>query len=196
MSYVEQRVRVKNYGSLPRSSPLLVRVPGVGGPRLLHVLAAAAFERLRTAAMADIEVDVLLASGWRKRRWATFAAYEAEVVRRFGSLAEGRRWLAYASPHETGLAMDIGSGGLRPTRSTVKRQRKTALHQWLVERAHEFGFHPYKVEPWHWEFPLSFAAWKLGEVEAFAAWESGEVEADDDDSDVLEEADDDGGPDA
>jgi len=85
------------------------------------------------------------------------------MIKKFGSVKEGRRWVAYNSPHETGLAVDFGVGGLEPSRRTRKKQRQTPLHNWLVENAHHFGFHPYKTEPWHWEFPIGLKAWKSGD---------------------------------
>ncbi|MCX4241075.1 M15 family metallopeptidase [Paraliomyxa miuraensis] len=165
MSYEERRVRVKVYGSLASKSPLLVEVPGVRGKvRRLHTLAAAALETMAAAIERDIGVKIELASGWRRHKWTSRAQYEKTLVSRFGSVREGRKWLAYNSPHETGLAMDIGTGGLWPTKSTRKEQKRTPLHEWLVEHAHEYGWHPYKLEPWHWEFPLSLEAYGSGVI--------------------------------
>jgi D-alanyl-D-alanine carboxypeptidase len=165
MSYVEKRVRTRVYGSLPGQSPVLVQVPGVRGkPRRLHVLAARALTAMGEAIQRDLGVAILLASGWRKHKWASRKQYEQTVIARFGSVAEGRKWLAYNSPHETGLAMDIGTGGLWPTKSTRDEQRQTLLHKWLVEHAHGYGWHPYKLEPWHWEYPLSLEAYQRGEI--------------------------------
>lgn len=167
MSYEEKRVRVAAYGTLAKGSPLLVKVPGVGGkPRLLHTLAAKAHAALSAAAakeVAGLAGGLRLASGWRPHRWTSREQYEKVLVQRFGSVAEGRKWLGFDSPHETGLAIDIGVGGLTPSRSTRDQQRKTPLHAWLVRRASDFGWHPYKMEPWHWEFPLSRRAWESGQ---------------------------------
>lgn len=164
MSYEEQRVKVKIYGSLPGRSPLLVRVPSVGDRRCrLHTLAAVALGRMSAAAQADIGVEILVMSGWRARRWKSREQYEDHVTRKYGSVAEGRKWLAYESPHETGLAIDIGSGGLWADRKTRDAQREQPLHRWLVEHAWEHGWHPYKREPWHWEHPLSLDAYRSGE---------------------------------
>ena len=164
MSYDEQRVRVKLYGTMPRDSPLLVPIPSVGKARRLHVLAAKALATMAEAVKKDLRLELEVASGWRAHRWSSRKQYEEVLVQRFGSVAEGRKWLAYDSPHETGLAIDIGVGGLWPTRSTVATQKQQPLHRWLVEHAWEFGWHPYKVEPWHWEFPMSLQALKTGEV--------------------------------
>ncbi|MBK8264917.1 MAG: D-alanyl-D-alanine carboxypeptidase family protein [Nannocystis sp.] len=162
MSYEERRVLVKTYGTLPRSSPLLVTVAGTCGPMRLHTLAAEGFGALARAAKGDLKIELKIASGWRPHRWRSRKHYEETVIERYGSLAEGRRFLAYSSPHETGLAMDLGVGGLKPDRRTIDEQRKSKLHRWMVEEAFKFGWHPYKVEPWHWEFPISVQAWKTG----------------------------------
>jgi len=195
MSYEEKRVRVANYGTLPKGSPLLVRVPGTGGkPRALHKLAAAGFASLAAAIRKDLKLELRIASGWRPHRWTSRQQYEQVLEQRFGSVAEGRKWLGFDSPHETGLAMDIGVGGLPPSRATRDKQRQTKLHKWLVEHAWEHGWHPYKMEPWHWEYPLSKRAWETGEPdeapgEAPAADEDEHVELCEDD--VPEDRDDD-----
>lgn len=163
MSYEERRVKVDNFGTLPGGSPLLKEVPGTRGkPRKLHTLAAAAFSAMAVAVRRDLGIELLAASAWRRHRWRSREHYEATLIAKYGSVRAGRKWLAYNSPHETGLAVDLGVGGLAPTRKTAAAQRKTPLHAWLVVHAHEYGWHPYKVEPWHWEFPLSQAAFKSG----------------------------------
>lgn len=162
--YVEKRVKVRTYGTTPASSPLLVDVPGTGGSKRLHKLAAAAMKAMGAAIQRDLGIELKIASGWRAHRWTSREQYEAVLVAKYGSVKEGKRWLAFDSPHETGLAMDIGVGGLKPTRATVASQRKTPLHQWLVENASKFGFHPYKTEPWHWEYPISLEAFASGVI--------------------------------
>jgi hypothetical protein len=164
VSYQEQRIHVKVYGAMARDSALLVPIASVGKARRLHVLAAKAFAAMAEAVHRDLRLEFKVASGWRAHRWESREQYEAVVVKRFGSVAEGRKWLAYNSPHETGLAIDIGVGGLWPSRSTAPEQRKQPLHAWMVEHAHEFGWHPYKIEPWHWEFPMSLPAHDTGVV--------------------------------
>lgn len=179
MSYREDRVRVSEYGSLPGDSPLLAVVPTVPrkAPQRLHVLAARDLALMSAAARADGMVRLLVTSGWRPRRWATRQAYEAELVRRYAArvrkllgreptreqvLAHGRKYLALASPHETGLALDLLCGGLAPASATAAEQRRRPLHEWLVARAWEFGFTPYEAEPWHWEHRLPMAAYLSG----------------------------------
>jgi LAS superfamily LD-carboxypeptidase LdcB len=163
MSYEENRVTTKVYGTLKSTSELLVIVPGVGGKRCrLHKLAAAALAEMAAAVKSDLDIELALASAWRDHRWKSYEDYEQTVIKKYGSVAEGRKWLAFSSPHETGLAMDIGVGGLTPSRATAEKQKQQPLHKWLVEHAYEYGWHPYKREPWHWEYPLSLAAYKSG----------------------------------
>jgi hypothetical protein len=163
-TYNEQRISVRIYGKLSGDSELLVPVPATGGPKRLHKVAAAALLRMAEAVRRDLAIELKLASAWRAHRWQSREQYEAVLVAKFGSVAEGRRWLAFDSPHETGLAIDIGVGGLKPSRASVTFQRKQPLHQWMVAHAWEYGFHPYKVEPWHWEFPISREAYASGVV--------------------------------
>lgn len=185
MSYEEKRVRVKAFGSLPKGSKLLVEVPGVGGKaRHLHVLAAKGFEALAQAMQKELQLELRIASGWRPHKWKSRQEYEQIVKAKYGTVQEGQKWLAYSSPHETGLAMDIGVGGLTPNRKTRDQQRKTPLHQWLVANAYRFGWHPYKQEPWHWEFPISKSAWTTGQPDdapaAISAATSDDVQATED----------------
>ena len=164
--FVERRVRLKNLGgSLPRSSALLCEIPSKNEnrPRKLHCLAAAALVDMIEACKADIGVDLRVQSGWRRHRWKSRKHYEDTLIKKYGSVREGRKWLAYSSPHESGLAVDFGTGGLEPRRATRAKQKQTPAYKWLVANAYRFGFHPYKREPWHWEHPLSVRAWTTGE---------------------------------
>lgn len=166
MSCVEKRVRVRDYGVLPGDSPLLAPVATCPGkqPQRMHVLAAGDFARMSEACGRDLGISLLAASGWRPHRWASRAEYERVLVEKYGSVERGRVFLAFDSPHETGLAVDLGCGGLEPRSATAVEQRETRLYRWLVEHAHEHGFHPYLAEPWHWEHPLDAAAYLSGRV--------------------------------
>lgn len=163
MNYEEKRVKVAELGTLSGTSPLLVEIPGTSGPRKLHRLAAGSFKVMAAAIERDLGIAVKAASAWRPHRWTSRKQYEDTLIAKYGSVQVGRKWLAFDSPHETGLAVDFGVGGLEPVSKTVDKQRKTPLHLWLVTHAHEYGWHPYKNEPWHWEYPLSLAAFKTGE---------------------------------
>ena len=117
-----------------------------------------------SAGQPILEADaVLVASGWRPHLWRDYNHYEQTMINRYGSVAEGRKWVAYKSAHETGLAVDFGSHGLEPRRATNERQKQTPFYQWLVNNAHRFGFTPYKVEAWQWEVKVPRDAWASGE---------------------------------
>jgi D-alanyl-D-alanine dipeptidase len=109
---------------------------------------------------------LLIASGWRPHRWTSRAQYEQVLIEKYGSVAKGRLYLGFDSPHEVGLAMDIGCGGLSPVSATIDRQKTTPLFKWLVEHAWEYEFTPYCVEPWHWEHRVSLTSYRSGEPEA------------------------------
>jgi LAS superfamily LD-carboxypeptidase LdcB len=155
MSYEEKRVTTAHYGTLLGSSPLLVAVPTTPGhaPQKLHTLAAQAFTPLAAAVKSDLGIVLLCASGWRPHRWASRAQYEQTLIEKYGSVVKGHLYLAFDSPHETGRACDFGCGGLEPRSATIAQQKQTPLFHWLVANADRFGWHPYKVEPWHWELP-------------------------------------------
>jgi D-alanyl-D-alanine dipeptidase len=163
MSYEEKRVKVATYGTLPAKSPLLVDIPGTQGPRKLHKLAAESLKKMTDAIKRDLGIEFKAASAWRPHRWKSKQHYEETLISKYGSVQAGRKWLAYNSPHETGLAIDFGVGGLEPVSKTAAKQRTTPLHKWLVEHAHEYGWHPYKTEPWHWEYPLPKGAFQSGQ---------------------------------
>lgn len=164
MSYEEKRVLVATYGTLPSNSPLLVPIPTALAhpPQRLHTLAAQGLAPMASAVATDLGIILLGASGWRPHRWTSRAQYESVLVEKYGSVAKGRLYLAFDSPHETGLALDFGCGGLEPRSSTIATQKQTPLFHWLVANADRFGWHPYKVEPWHWEFPVSLSAYHSG----------------------------------
>ena len=161
--FVQNRVRRDDYGTLPADSPLLVPVESSGRPQKLHVLAAKRLDALKRAAARDGFTDIKVASGWRPHLWRDYNHYEQTMINRYGSVAEGRKWVAYKSADETGLAVDFGSHGLEPRRATNERQKQTPFYQWLVNNAHRFGFTPYKVEAWQWEVKVPRDAWASGE---------------------------------
>jgi len=191
MNYEEKRVKVSELGTISGTSPLLVEIPGTSGPRKLHRLAAEPFKVMAAAIKRDLGIDVKAASAWRPHRWTSRQQYEDKLIAKYGSVKAGRKWLAFDSPHETGLAVDFGVGGLEPVSKTADKQRKTPLHLWLVTHAHEYGWHPYKNEPWHWEYPLTLAAFRTGEPGA-ADEATGPVSfggGEDEDEDFVEELD-------
>lgn len=158
----ENRVRVRDYGRIiSPNDPRLISIPSTPGKDCkLHHLAAAAFTMMAYQCLISTGVRLVAASGWRRHRWRNRADYEAFCVKNYGSLAEGQRWVAYDSPHETGLAVDLGCGGLSPDSKTAQTQKLTTLYHWLTDHAHTFGFTPYLPEPWHWEFHITPEQWR------------------------------------
>jgi hypothetical protein len=161
---IENRVTTKEYGTLPSNSPLLVPVattPGYAQQRL-HILAAQAFDKMSIAVQEALGFPLLCASGWRPHRWKSWQQYQDFVTKKYGSLSEGRKWLAFDSPHETGLACDLKCGGLEPNRATIAQQIRTPLHKWLDQNEHLYGFTDYAPESWHKEMHISLNAYRTG----------------------------------
>jgi len=166
VAFKENRVRLKDYGILTRENErnLLVDVPNTKGPGKvkLHVLAAARFNALRSAAASAGFDDVRLASGYRRHRWRSWEHYKEYVTERYGSVREGRKYMAYQSPHETGLAIDFGNNGMSPRKAKIPEMKRARFYKWLKDNAHKYGFTPYKREPWHWEVRIPYNAWASG----------------------------------
>lgn len=171
----ENRVRFATYGKVDRGDTRLVNIPSSGAQQKLHWAAAIKFTEMAAAAKKDGHT-LKVASGWRRKLWPTRDAYNAAMIEQYGSVAEGKMWRAYESPHMTGLTVDFGSGGLAPTRRTRAAQHETDLFDWLVDNAATYGFTPYCEplpkdglcrEPWHWEIALPLAVHKAkkGEVD-------------------------------
>jgi len=166
MSYVENRVTIAEFGVLPGNSPLLIDVPTTPGhaQQRAHVLVAGKFREMSGEAEKDLGFPLLVASGWRPHRWASRQQYEQVLIEKYGSVAKGRLFLAFNSPHETGLAIDLGCGGLMPVSATIPVQLQTPLFAWLREHAWEHGFTPYMVECWHWEMRLPMEDYVTGKA--------------------------------
>ncbi len=144
--------------------PRLVPVPSTPGRQCTLHWATASVFRVLAAAWAEDNpgaAPLLVSSGWRPHRWASMEQWESVLCDKYGSVAEGRKWLAYRSPHETGLALDLGSPPpMTPNRHRVEAQRKSAVYGWLMSHAPTMGLRAYLPEPWHWELPLPRAAWE------------------------------------
>jgi len=163
--FTENRVRRNTFGALPSNSPLLVPIPSVGTTRKVHTLAAkrlAAMNRAWVAANPE-KSPFKAASGWRRHRWKSYKQYVDTMNTRYGSLREGRKWIAYASPHETGLAIDFGNNGLTPKKAQISRMLGEPAYRWLQQNAYKYGFSPYKNEPWHWEVQMPRDNWNSGD---------------------------------
>lgn len=164
MPLQEHRTSTKIFGSLPKDSPLLVNIPTAENylQQKLHILAANGFNSLADAAKKELDLEVLAASGWRPHRWDSFKQYEDFVVHKYGSLKKGRLYLAFDSPHETGLAVDFNCGGLKPLSGTIELQKQTVFYKWLTENAFKYGWTPYLAECWHWEYFIDLESYKTG----------------------------------
>lgn len=132
----------------------LVDVAAHGRPTVpLHRLAAGAWSALQAAARIDgIDAPLLLpVSGYRSEEeqdWLWRAA-----LAKYGDAEEACQWVARpgTSAHQSGRAVDCHLG--HPIESEyAERMRTTVAYRWLVEHACAFGFYPYDVEPWHWEY--------------------------------------------
>lgn len=164
--FQEARVTVSDYDSLQRDNQLLVGVPSTpGSQQRLHVLAAKRFSIMNQAWLQENpgQPPILITSGWRRHRWESREQYEEKMIKEYGSVKNGQKYLAYNSPHETGLAFDIGNLGLTPSRKSNDQQKKTKIYLWLKENAHKYGISPYKVEAWHWEVRLPRESWASGQ---------------------------------
>ena len=172
--FTENRVKVKHYGgTVTESNSPLLEVANIwsyeykGKPKSkkvkLHKLYNKRFQALKIAAAAAGFPDVKLSSGWRRHSWKSKEHYDSEMIRRYGSVKEGRNWVAYSSAHETGLAMDFNCHGVVPSKKKNKAGKQTPFYKWLVENAHKWGITPYKKECWHWELRLPYDSWATGE---------------------------------
>ncbi len=132
----------------------LTTITEFGGKHIkLHHLAAQAWSAMvNTARANNIKKPLLLiVSGYRsperqKRLWR-------RALEKYGSPQKARKWVAPpgGSPHQTGRAVDLYLGG-KNSSANVRRLRNQPAYKWLVANAAQFGFYPYRREPWHWEY--------------------------------------------
>lgn len=135
----------------------IVYVQGFSRRIPLHRLAAAAWQALVNEARASgIQAPLLLpVSGYRS--WAEQNVLWQRALRNYGSPDEARKYVAPpgSSAHQSGRAIDFYLGG-SVSKATSKKNidylRTLPAYQWLVANAQRFGFYPYPVEPWHWEY--------------------------------------------
>jgi LAS superfamily LD-carboxypeptidase LdcB len=111
---------------------------------------ADAFRALRTAGLEEGH-DISLASAYRspERQAKLFA----DAVAEYGSEKAARKWVAETSEHSTGRALDFDLG-IKNSSSNAKSGAfgKVASYEWLKGAAPQFGFTPYRAEPWHWSY--------------------------------------------
>jgi LAS superfamily LD-carboxypeptidase LdcB len=144
------RVRIKTD---PKPQDV-VNVPrAFGGKVPLHRVAAQAWQALVNAARQDgLEHPLLLpSSGYRSSSHQNRLWEKAKV--RYGSEQEARKWVAPPghSAHQSGRAIDFWLG-VPFGKKHIAKQKQSRAYQWLVQNARRFGFYPYELEPWHWEY--------------------------------------------
>jgi hypothetical protein len=168
MPYVQNRVYLKDYASLPADSPLLAPIPTVAGKdqQYVHHLLAGPFHDMDAACFADLGIHLWVTSGRRDCLWDTFEDYKKDMIAQYGSLEKGQKFRAFQSPHQTGLCIDLLCGGLAPVSATIDKQKKTRLYAWLVANMWRWGFTPYFAEPWHIEYKVDPSAYWAGTEQA------------------------------
>jgi LAS superfamily LD-carboxypeptidase LdcB len=137
----------------PPSPGDIVVVDGYQRTVPLHRLAAEAWAAFTAAAREDgIAAPLLLpVSGYRsvdEQVWLWEGA-----LAKYGDPDVACLWVARpgTSAHQSGRAVDCHLG--YPIESEyADTMRSTPAYLWLVGHARAFGFYPYDVEPWHWEY--------------------------------------------
>lgn len=136
-----------------KSEPVeVVPLRGFEGRQVKVVPALVApFKSMELAFRAQGGDGFPLISGYRSV--AVQAQLFARAVRKYGSEARARKWVAPPgnSAHHSGRAIDIDLG-TRPTAALASEGRQTRRWLWLSQHANNWGFFPYPAEPWHWEF--------------------------------------------
>lgn len=165
--FEEARICVSDYGSLSGNENILVpyQCSVSGKNATVHKLVAKRLDALNSAWISENSgaVPIKIHNGFRQQKFSSDADYEKLLLDKYGSINEGKKWVAKNSPHETGLAVDVGNNGLEPRSKTNDLQKQTKLYRWLKDNAHKFGFTPYKLEAWHWECRLPKESWASGE---------------------------------
>ena len=162
------RIKPENNQELQPADLVNVQAPDAMGygAKPMHRLAAAAYlELLRAARAAGHKAPLLaIASGYRPdaRQKQLWDAKVAQVQARNPGwssaqvYAEARKWVAPPghSNHRSGRTMDVvilnSAGDVSSKR--IAEMQATAVWKWMRDNAVRFGFYPYTVEPWHWEF--------------------------------------------
>ncbi len=172
-TWKENRVRIKHYGGtiLNKKDKLLaiIKGPNERGYLRAHGLVVKRYQAMKAAAAAD-GVQMKVVSGWRKHKYKSYEDYtEKMLAKGFKSAKSASKWIAFNSPHETGMALDLNSVGEEKGMICTKhaetsgRNAATKLAKWMKANAWKFGFSPYKGESWHWEVRLPVHAWVTGE---------------------------------
>lgn len=182
--FIQTRVRLEEYGNIEQIQVKLVEVPAPDPiflkskndwkkftPQKLHPLAAKRFFAMNEAWMKENPgmPPMTISSGYRKPRFASMEEYK-EFARREGysSVAEAREYVAFESPHSTGLAFDLYTWpkmkpGLYADRRFIELQKTDKMYKWMKANAYRFGISPYVKETWHWEVKIPKESWITGE---------------------------------
>lgn len=155
--------RIQDKRAPPASE--LVNVTGVGGKALQAQRDAwNAYLAMREVAYsAGVERRLLgvhsaLRSTARQRE--LFEDKVAQVMRADPRLSRAAAeevaddWVARpgGSAHESGRAFDLDLDGGEIAGSRIEAMKRSTAWQWLARNAVRFGFYPYPLEPWHWEY--------------------------------------------
>jgi hypothetical protein len=144
-------------------------VPDTGGFRL-NRHANEHFVEMRAAALAD-NVELAPAGG-------RGSFYRAPEVSQTASAGQNPVAIAGFSAHNLGLAIDLRmSAGTQRYQETTTRpmqnvvdMRQSPVHKWMFIHGARFGFYPYQVEPWHFEYnPPGFPALFMREYDEWVA---------------------------
>jgi murein DD-endopeptidase MepM/ murein hydrolase activator NlpD/peptidoglycan hydrolase-like protein with peptidoglycan-binding domain len=132
--------------------PVVVKVPGKPSERLFPE-SCDVFVRMREAAKAD-GVRLEIGSSWRS------AVKQAAISK---SQPNPKAAARGQSAHMYGLAVDLRLSvpGLNVAEASTRTAEKMAnlvrmyrspVYKWMALRAKDFGWYPYRREPWHWEY--------------------------------------------
>jgi D-alanyl-D-alanine carboxypeptidase len=138
--------------SIAYHDPAVETLPGQTQHQLFAE-ARDAFVRLRDAAAAD-GVRLIVTSSWRSRKKQAGLSQRQSNAK---AVARGR------SAHMYGLAVDLRLSvpGLPVAEANTRTSEKMAnlvrmyrspVYKWMALRGREFGWYPYRREPWHWEY--------------------------------------------
>tara|TARA_R100000152_G_C6779527_1_gene211233 strand:- start:1477 stop:3111 length:1635 start_codon:yes stop_codon:yes gene_type:complete len=188
--FKENRVKRFAYGNLKDDGPGPVALPGgkTGHPLLVprleglnelwrryatrnNLIGKKVAKGSKGGGTESITAELKIASGFRnvKKKYSYdnggFRAYCRDMAKRYPKLTcrGAGNWIAFASAHETGLAVDFGNNGLAPVSKTISTQLKSPAFRFLINYGWLFGFYPYNSETWHFEVQVPRKAWQTGE---------------------------------
>lgn len=188
----QNRVRRFAYGNCKREGPPLVPLPGGAKAHPLVATRLEAMNRLwaryvkknnllgkpvpkgKGNGMEEITSTLEVSNGFADKKpyplnsegfraWCNDIVNQYQKKGTFYTCKEASVLKAFASPHETGLAIDFTNNGLKAISKTMATQVKSPAFEFLVKYAWLFGFYPYNGETWHWELQVPRECWKTGE---------------------------------